>query len=219
MEEGALVKNVVILVVVPLLISVPAYLILGIRPLVKPHPWVHPMPSARDYWVEGGEGEPGWIRHKWGRKWPLSMANGLAGVEEIPPYAGASGRLWVIHARGIKDPFLVFDSCWGAYTMRRMLFRLTSDRKLVPVADMITVAEIQGDTEQQVVDATFEDIDGDGIVELRESHREWIRNKDGEVDNWAIRTYYHTWDGTQFRRRFERLLSFGDEGPLTACPP
>jgi hypothetical protein len=174
----------------------------GVRPICSPYGFVHSMSSARAYWVEWEEGRSACIRHKYGSRCPVDGGEFRSSRSMDATYSGASGRLWVVHLPGVGERFLVFDSCLGAYTMRRVLYRIGAFGSLVPVADIVTVAEIQGDEEVDVLDATFEDVDGDGVEELIETERDWVTDGEGNlINNWGIRSTSYAWDGGRFRAR------------------
>jgi len=205
------VKTAIIGAGVLLFLTVPLFLKVGVRPFCRPYEFARSMPSARDYWIEFDEGGPGWIRHKYGGRWSLRMRRE---PEEIP-FEGEGSRLWRVSVPGIDREFLIVDTCCGAYTFHRLLYLVEAGESLVAAKDIATVAEVQGDSERHVLDATFEDVDGDGIPELKECHREWIYDDRGElINNWGIRTLYFAWDGRGFQPMVPRLPDGENSPPL-----
>jgi len=189
----------------------------GVRPFCSPYEFVRSMSSARSYWVEWEEGKAAFVRHRNGAKWPVDGAEPRSSRSIDATYGGSSGRLWVVHVPGLGERFLVFDSCFGASSARRVIYKAGSFGSLVPVADIVTVAEIQGDEEGHVLDATFEDVDGDGVEELVETERVWVTDGEGNlINNWGMRSTYYAWDGERFRARYVRAEF---QGPLTDWRP
>lgn len=175
----------------------------------SPYEFGRTLPSASEYWIEFNPTRGGTICHSSGRRWPIDW------TESPTSYGGASAKLWIVAPRGIGHRFLVFDSPVGAYTLRRIAFRVCSDGSLLRAGDVVTSGEIQGDRDDQVMDATFEDADLDGVVEFVEVLREWVCDLRGNlIDNWGLRLTYHVWNGTCFIPRWTRIHAADKEGPL-----
>jgi len=197
--------------------AVVLFAIHGVRPFRSPYPYVRSMTSARSYWVECEEGGKAYVCHRYGWRSPVDCPGAPASRSEDFTYTGSSGRLWVVQAPGIPERFLVFDSCLGASSLRRLLYKVSSFGSLILVADISTIAEIQGNGEGDVLDATFEDVDGDGVPELVECDRETVYDEQGNfLSSWGIRGFYYSWDGEIFRKRYTRLDT---DGPLVELRP
>ena len=181
----------------------------GLRPLGRPYEFSRVMPSARDYWIEFDEAGGGSIVHKWGKRSPIDP------VPSEIRYDGESCRLWVVHPPGLDRDFLVFDACVGAYTLRRIVWGIRKSGTLTRAADFITVGEILGDGEQDVLDCMFLDANQDGIEEVRVASREFVI----DVDHWAIRATYHVYSGERFTPKWERFTCVGVSGPLGDVTP
>ena len=169
------------------------------------------MPSAAGYWVEYSVSSGGTIHHRSGGSWSLEGF----GARAERTYSGESCSIWVVQPPGLNLRFLVFDAPVGAYTMKRVIFHERHPGDLTRCGEILTVGEIQGDSEQQVLDATFDDLDGDGKEELVELCREWVSDQGGRlVANWALREVAHKWDGDQFRPRRTRIRVTDQPSPF-----
>lgn len=193
---------------VPLIAVAGALLLLpAIRRHRKPFEHIQVHPSARDYWVSFDEENGGELRHP-GAAWPL------------PDYEGESGVLWKLRPPGINQTFLVLRLPAGAYNAQTYIWLIRSSTDLVLVGDLSSVGELLGNSEGELQSLLFEDVDGDGVEELRQPNREYVRDDENEdLDGWAIETRYHRWTGAGFEARWKRLRAFDVLGPLTAMNP
>lgn len=133
-----------------------------------------------------------------GRRWPVDRI----GAPLRETWLGETASLTALELRGIGR-LLVFEAPVGAYTLRRVAFVLRRG-ELERAADILTCSE-----------SATDDADGDGIAELTECQREFVLDDNGELlDNWAVRTTYHAWNGTCFVPRYEQFQSCGELGPL-----
>jgi hypothetical protein len=187
----------------------------GIRPFRTPYSSVRSMDSTRSYWVEWEEGKKAYVCHRYGWRAPVDSLES-PNAREVT-YGGSGGSLWIVRVPGIHERFLVFDSCLGAASFRRLVYKVSMLGCLTLVADIATCAERQGDDEGHVLDATFEDVDGDGVPELSVWERDNVYDEDGTfLSSWGTRMEYYVWDGEIFRKRYLRLDM---DGPLVDLWP
>lgn len=188
-------------------------LVLGAYFAIDPRPYDFSavMPSAQGYWIEY-EKNKGFICRLSER---LPIDDPAWSNQE---YRGESCAMWIVRPKGLARDFLVFDACYGAYTLRRIVFAVSWNGSLELCADFSTVWEIQGKHACNVIDATFEDVDVDGVEEVIEARREWVSDQDGNlINNWAVRRVCHAWDGKKFVPRYTDFSASGERGPLMPC--